>query len=391
MEKEYAKRLMEQHLSGSLSALEKEELKGFLQRPENRQLFLDVMEELDVSAAVPVVFNEQWNSILEQTLAVDKPVQEPVATVVPLKSRSNRLWRWGWAAACVLLVASALYIFNRKELVATPEVAVKADIPQAGDGAILTLADGSKVVLDADKKGMLADQYGAKLSLDEQGLSYSATGESAGAVAYNTIATPYGKKFQAVLPDGSKIWMNAGSSVRFPTVFNGDSRTVEINGEVYFEVAKREKQPFNVLANGVKVQVLGTHFNVKHYNGEPAMVTLLEGAVKVDAGNNGLLLSPGKQALFAGNKLSLEEAVNLEEVMAWKNGNFIFNGADLRTIMKQVQRWYDAEVVFENEVKDTYTVSLSRDVPVSQLLNYLELSGGVKFKVENKKISVFRN
>lgn len=390
MEKEYAKRLMEQHLSGSLSALEKGELKGFLQMPGNRQLFLDIMEELDVSE-VPVAFNEQWNNILEQTLAVDKSLPEPVPAVVQLKQRSNRLLRWGWAAACVLLVVSGLVIVNRKEQTALPEIASKADIPQAGDGAVLTLADGSTVLLDAGKKGRLADQHGAKLLLDEHGLSYDATGESAGTVAYNTIATPYGKKFQAVLPDGSKIWMNAGSSVRFPTVFNGDSRDVEINGEVYFEVAKREKQSFIVRTNGLKVQVLGTHFNVKHYNGEPAMVTLLEGAVKVDAGSNGLLLAPGKQALFTGNKLSLEEEVSLEEVMAWKNGNFIFNGADLHTIMKQVQRWYDAEVVFENEVKDTYTVSLSRDIPVSQLLNYLELSGGVKFKVENKKISVFRN
>jgi ferric-dicitrate binding protein FerR (iron transport regulator) len=209
-----------------------------------------------------------------------------------------------------------------------------------------------------------------------------------------------------VLPDGSKVWLNAASSIRYPAVFTGNERRVEIQGEAYFEVAHDKTKPFTVhFSSGNApgrqgdVQVLGTHFNVNGYDDDEAVkTTLLEGSVKVVNGQSSMvnnqkqttvILKPGEQAVLTGNsRFTIDHSPDVDQVMSWKNGQFYFSNSDIENIMRQMARWYDVEVEYKTHPKDRYTISLSRNVPVSKLLQFLELSGGVHFKIEGKKVIV---
>ena len=302
------------------------------------------------------------------------------------------------AAILILLTGGAWYYFYQK-----PEAGItkndsnadrfKNDIAPGSDKAVLTLADGSEIILDNAQTGTLTQQGNTKIILLDAGqLAYNTHGTKAnGEVLYNTISTPKGGQYQIVLADGSKVWMNAASSLRFPTAFAGKQRNVELTGEAYFEVAKNAAMPFNVQVNDLNVQVLGTHFNVMAYNDENVIkTTLLEGAVKVTKGTVAGLLKPGQQAKMDKDAGNIKIATaDVEETMAWKNGLFLFNNDDIKTIMRQISRWYDVNISFEGNIPaKNFTWQISRNTNVSQVLKMLELTKEVHFKITGKNIVV---
>lgn len=298
------------------------------------------------------------------------------------------------AAAAVLLIAAATTIFllanrsgNNPPLA---EAGPGTQLIPGGNKAVLKLADGSTIGLDTAANGSLAEQGSIRvLKLDNGQLAYRGANESTGEVLYNTIITPRGGQYQVVLADGSKVWLNAASSLRFPTAFTGSERTVELTGEGYFEVSKNLSLPFKVNITGKgEVEVLGTHFNINAYEDESSSrITLLEGSVKVKQGAAVQVLKPGQQAQLT-DRVKVITGVDLEEVMAWKNGRFFFNKTDVQATMRQLARWYDAEVKYEGAVEGFFNGSISRSESIAKVLRLLQLTDEVQFSIEGKTIVV---
>jgi len=306
-----------------------------------------------------------------------------------LKVAASHNRRYWWAAAAILLIVVGAYIATKFTTTHTEPLAnVNAISVQPGTNkAVLQLDNGQQVVLDVAKDSTVKNSNGVALQIHNAALVY-AQEPKAVVVSYNTLSTPKGSQYQLVLPDGSKVWLNAASSIRFPTAFTGSTRQVTLTGEAYFEVAKNAKQPFIVQANDMTVQVLGTHFNVMAYNDEAAMATtLLEGSVKVQQQGQAAMLVPGKQALVTSSTLKVQDA-DIEQAIAWKDGYFSFDKVTISTIMRDIARWYDVEVGFEGKLSNSrFKGGIRRSAQLSQVLKVLELSG-VRFKVDGKKIIV---
>ncbi len=302
------------------------------------------------------------------------------------------------AAAVIisLLFVSVFYIFsrntNKDSAIAKARTgsSQSSDIAPGRNGAILRLSDGSTIVLDSAHDGVISLQGSAVASKEGMQLSYANDGKATGTPIYNTIETPRGRQFQLTLEDGTKVWLNALSSIRFPVVFHGTDRPVEISGEVYFEVAKNKAKPFIVHAGGTEIKVLGTHFNVNAYSdGNAIRTTLVEGSVRVSKDRTSGILKPGQQAqLYGTGKLNIQEHADLEEALAWKNGRIAFTNAGIEDIMRQVSKWYDVEVIYEGKMtKRTFTADISRNTNLSEFLKVLELSN-IHFSIEGKKLIV---
>jgi transmembrane sensor len=299
----------------------------------------------------------------------------------------NRLVRLSYAAAALILLTTMFGVYNF----------IKNDFLPGTSKAILTLANGSQLSLTGGNNGLLAHQGSTAINKKEEGkVEYNsganqvATNEPEAATLYNTVSTPKGGQYRVNLPDGTKVWLNTASSIRFPTEFAGNNRQVTISGEVYFEVAKNKEKPFIVTVVSERVTVLGTHFNINAYAEENTVkTTLLEGSVKVSNGNDIVFLKPGQQAkLTSENKLMVDNDIDTDEVIAWKNGFFQFNKADITTIMNQISRWYDVDVQYTGQVQPGhYYGKISRNVNASKVLKVLELSG-MHFTIEGGKIIV---
>lgn len=309
-----------------------------------------------------------------------------------------------YAAAVLLLAAGTWFFWPEKNKVQRPPLASKEvqQIMPGQDGAILTLADGSKILLDSVGNGIVARQSGAVLSVKNGELEYTTAGKTAGEETFNTLVTTKGRQFKMLLPDGTMAWLNAASSIRFPTQFTKDVRRVEISGEVYFEAAPMitagKVVPFIVNAdNRFEVTVLGTHFNVNAYTDEPTLnTTLLEGKVAVTMkrpeGKQQIILQPGDQArlTMSGDmvKNMVVKAGDIGKVMAWKNGVFDFEDAKIDEVMRQLKRWYDIDVKYESGVPDIEFVGkMTRDIPLNGLLIALEKSN-VHFRLEGRTLIV---
>lgn len=303
------------------------------------------------------------------------------------------------AAAAVLVLVSMVFFFYVKK---TPLAPVKntatdiADVMPGGNKAILTLADGTELSLDDTGEGIVTTQGNIIVNKNKDGqLIYRVTAETektaAGKLVYNTIRTPHGGQYQLVLSDQTRVWLNAGSSIKFPTVFAAKERSVTVEGEAYFEVTKDKNRPFKVYAGTQQIEVLGTHFNVNAYKDEAEVkTTLLEGAVKIAYGNSGRILKPGQQARLSAEtgKLDLLN-VDIEEAVSWKNGYFMFDNEDIHSIMRKISRWYDVEVVFLNEqISERFGGTVSKFENVSQVLKILEVTGTIHFKIEGRRITV---
>lgn len=313
------------------------------------------------------------------------------------KSTYRRLWvRWVVAATIVFMLFAGAWVVKLYTGKDKPALLVNdhtGDLVPGGDRAVLTLADGTTIVLDSARNGILTRQGSiAVLKLNDGQLAYNNGTSSTTKITYNTIATPPGGQYQLILSDGTKVWLNASSSLRFPVTFlTGKDREVELTGEGYFEVAKKVKSPFRVIAGDMKVKVLGTHFNVNAYDDEANIrTTLLEGRVEVSAGKEMQMLTPGQQARLDNgtDHFKVVDNIDTEEVMAWKNGYFQFNGADLHTILRQAARWYGAEVAFLGQINETFSGEMPRSENLSQLLDILKATGKVEFEISGKRILV---
>ncbi|MGN6417981.1 MAG: FecR domain-containing protein [Pseudobacter sp.] len=298
------------------------------------------------------------------------------------------LRRW-WVAASVMLILGAgifFWVSNSKtneEIVQRP-----VDVAPGREGAVLTLADGKQVMLDEVKDSVVALQGGATARVVNGQLVYEGRGNEA---VFNSMSTPKGRQYNLKLPDGTQVWLNSESSIRYPTVFNGKERKVEVTGEAYFSVTKNNKMPFIVKVNAqTDIQVLGTEFNVNAYTNEAAInTTLLEGSVRVHADKLSQILSPGQQAQIGQDKkIRLVKEVDIDKVIAWKNGYFNFNDADLHEIMRQLERWYDIEVVYAKPVQPVeFRGKLERSLSLSQVLEGLQLMQ-VNFRIEGRKVII---
>jgi transmembrane sensor len=328
---------------------------------------------------------------------VDRRIaQGEQAPVIPMRTRMLR--RVAVAAALLILASSVyLYVSNRQKPVIATIAASSNSVPPGGNKAILTLASGATILLDSAHNGMLTQQGNATIIKTSSGqLAYQRTGESPaprqGAELYNTLATPRGGQYQLTLPDGTTVWLNSASSIKYPVAFAGTERAVAITGEAYFEVAKDRSKPFRVTLGEMTVEVLGTHFNVNGFSDESAVrTTLLEGSVKIVKQGGSLLLKPREQAILKENgQMEKTADVDLDKVMSWKTGWFEFDQTDLPSILRQVSRWYDVDIVYEGRPKaDQFGGRVSKNLPLSDILQSLEANGnGVRFRLEGKKLIV---
>jgi transmembrane sensor len=346
-------------------------------------------------------------------------IVEKVGKIHPTRLVRNRIIKWvGMAAAVALIFITITFLLFRnnnpaaeinKVVKIAKEIKIekplyKNDIKPGGNKAILTLADGTKIILDEASKGAISRQGNTTIiKLDDGQLTYNAQTVSkvpSEAVLYNTLSTPRGGQYNVTLPDGTVVWLNASTSLRFPTAFAGKERRVEIKGEAYFEVSKNEAMPFIVKAGNQEIKVLGTYFNVTAYSDEKTIkTTLLEGSVEVtltglpktetEKTNNIITLKPGEQSqLESDNTLKVMEA-DVKEAVAWKDGYFVFNDENIESIMLKIARWYDIKVVYEiNPENQNFTANISRKKNVSEVLAMLELTNAIHFQIENKTITI---
>jgi transmembrane sensor len=385
--------LFNRYVNKNFSPEEKEEFMNLVSKPENEAIFKsliqNVIENTGTETELPA---EKANLILKNILQSHKVV------IVPMKKRNTAFIPWMRVAAAVfiIVIAGASYWLLQKSNRSGNNKMVSVTskplpVLPGTDKALLTMADGRTVVLDSLQSETLTDAGYTNIRKQGAMLIYnSPTANEQNSITYNTLSTPRGGQYKVVLSDGTEVWLNAASSLRFPTAFTGNFREVELTGEAYFEVAKNKTKPFHVMVNGMRVNVLGTHFNVNAYTEEQAIKTsLLEGSVEVINGSFNNRIKPGEQAIVTSkNDVINIRTADMDAVVAWKNGLFEFEGADIATIMRQVARWYDVEIIYTGKVPlRRFEGKISRNAQLSEVLQILELSN-IKFRVEGKKIIV---
>jgi len=383
--------LLRQYLEDSLTNEEQEELDHLLRQDHSGQMRTALEPLIAEQPGLTDYQQEHWEYLFQKIQTRTSP---------PARVRRMTRGRWMAAAAVLLLAGSGWLLYSRHNTVKSVAIsspvtpAPGQDVVPGSNKATLTLADNSTIDLDDAKNGVLGQQGNTQLVKNKDGqLTYRTT--AASPLAYNLLTTPRGGQYQLLLPDGSKVWLNAASSLRYPTCFSGKERVVELRGEAYFEIAHNASMPFKVSIISQKgqapaeIEVLGTHFNVKAYADEPAVrATLLEGSVRVRKDGAALPLQPGQQASWTSATEVKVATADVEEAVAWKNGLFKFNGATVEDVMRQLSRWYDVEVVYTNGIpKDLFQGEMYRNVNVSRVLKVLEASG-VHFTVDGKKILV---
>ncbi|WP_440134369.1 FecR family protein [Chitinophaga sancti] len=299
------------------------------------------------------------------------------------------------AAAAVtglVILFSSIYKNNSKLQPAAPKtLASNNKVTPGSNKAILTLADGSTITLDSASAGSLTTRNGVTIKQVHNGLIEYNDRTGTNATSWSTISTPTGGQYQIVLEDGTKAWLNATSSLKFPTTFRNNERLVEISGEVYFEIAKDDSKPFKVNFNGNTITVLGTHFNVMAYKDEAkSKVTLIQGAVKVNNRSGEQLLKPGMQAQITDSISQITTCkANLEEAIAWKNGYFTFDHENIQSIMRKLARWYDVRVNYQGDMNGKiFSGTISRFDNISEVLSMIELTGTIHFKIQGRELTV---
>lgn len=405
------------HLEGTLTDEGKTRLQTWInESPINREAVQSFIEEGKLSASILEMYQYQekvWNRLKPAMKtgigdAADTSVASAAATTtvheIPSGSAATTVHRvhflrthfFRYAAAVLLLIGIGALLWGllrtnkQQDIVKQTTTTNQTDIAPGGDKATLTLADGSVIVLDSTANGQIASQHGVVIVKKRNGELKYESAKAPVAIAYNTMRTPRGGQYQLSLPDGTKVWLNAASSITYPVAFTGKERAVTITGEAYFEVTHNAAMPFRVVANEVKVEVLGTSFNISAYDDEAVTsTTLLKGSVKIGHTGQQALLQPGQQAQANATRgLQIVSNVNTEAVTAWKNGYFSFQHSDLPAIMRQLSRWYDVSVEYHGEVpKGKFGGDIGRNTNLSQVLTILEESN-IHFRIEGKKIIV---
>lgn len=381
------RQLMNNYRLDNISAEEEQELFRMIGSPEYHSLLEGIVQETLGSA--PETGISMTGDRLDTMLnTITRP--RPEVRTVPFLRR----YRWMAAAAILLLLGASVYFLLQQSPRQATVAAKKDEVRPGGARAMLTLANGKTVPLDSAGSQVIQQgqvtvyQKGGQLQYNNVAANSPSAGPS-----YNTLATPRGGFFSITLPDGSKVWLNAASSLKYPVAFQGTERVVELQGQAYFEVAPDPQQPFRVsLAQGAEVQVLGTSFDVMAYANEAAaQTTLVDGAVKIRQAGVQAILKPGQQAVLNQSAHTLQvQPADVNQVTAWKTGFFEFANTDLPAIMRQVERWYDVEVTYEHSHdKERFLGRISRHQPLSRILQLLE-DNGVKCKVEGRKVTVLR-
>lgn len=332
---------------------------------------------------------EMWNVI--------EKAAHPHQQTKPLKLVQYNRIRYVAAAIVLCILGVGIFLYFKQHQMATVEVTGFAnDIKPGRDRAYLTLADGKRIDLSGASAGQLAEQAGIVVEKSADGqLVYTVADQKLASVQqFNTIETPRGGKYQLNLPDGTRIWLNSASSLKYPVSFaHLKERKVELSGEGYFEVAKNKDQPFRVISGKQEVEVLGTHFNINSYGDEPTIrTTLLEGSVKVSSqGSLGAkVIKPGQQASSDGSSITVAQA-DIEADTDWKNGDFIFRDENIQSVMRKISRWYDVEVIYDGDIgQSSFGGSISRSKNIAAVLHVLEETGGVHFKLQGRRITVMK-
>jgi ferric-dicitrate binding protein FerR (iron transport regulator) len=387
--------LLQQYAADNCSKKDLLELFQAIDEAKNDQALEEslqiIWQNLADSDTLPVIDKEQiFSNIINATAAA------------PVLSARRRLWpRFAAAAAIFILVLGAgayLYITNRpQQKIAQVHNNFNFNTASIADKPILTLADGTIIMLDSVHNGALTqDGNTTIIKLNNGELLYKtgpAIDKPETVVTYNTLTTPKGKQYQITLPDGSKVWLNAASSLHFPTAFNGKERDVALTGEAYFEIQKNKDKPFHVQVNDMKVEVLGTHFNVKAYDEEDAIkTTLLEGAVRI-AKTGGLqaTLAPGQQAqLKKDGNLKVMKNINTEEAIAWKRGELILNNVNMTEAAQIISRWYNVSFVFQNPrlKKCRFSISFLKGETIEQAMELISMYNEFDYHIENRTITL---
>lgn len=385
MERQRFLSLLEKYTDGKATAHEAALLDEYYKR-------LDALSDVQLSEKEEIIFRK---SILEKIQYEIEPEKQRWELV---PKRSYKVW---YAAASVLVFLAAGLYFIRSDKSRSEEnksaVVQKETIFPGSDKALLTLSNGEQIVLTSKSTGVLTTQGTARLIKKTNGeLVYSAQDHSPKAnneINFNTITVPRGGQYRVVLSDGSKVLLNAASSLTYPTTFNGKDRSVELKGEGYFEIAKNAAMPFIVKADDVDVRVLGTHFNISAYPDDPNITTtLIEGAVSMHKGRRERLLKPGQQGTAQKNLSSISvQHVDTEQAMGWVNGNFVFKDLNIKEVMKIVSRWYDVDAEYRGNAQfKKFGGITSRYGNITELLDYMKITGGVNYKIEGRKI-IFMN
>jgi len=345
------------------TAEEYDELLGLIQGDSTGDV-LQELDELHAPAAVTPFTEHERDAMFEAVLSADRPTK----VVRPF------FRRWMAAAAVIALIAGTYFFVARNNTQAPPVAQKPANLPPGHQGAILTLSNHQQIVLDSAANGSLANEGGTTVQKTNGQITYIAGNTNT--VLYNTMTTPRGRQFQLVLPDGSRVWLNASSSITYPTAFTGNERKVTVTGEAYFEVQHDASKPFSVVTAKETVTVLGTHFNVMAYDDEPAIhTTLLEGSVKVSAGGQNNIIRPGEEAVLANNSLQVKKT-DTTNAVAWVRGQMALENATIETVMRQVSRWYNVDVKLEGDMPPTkFFGMIDRNVYLPDLLSVLEAKG----------------
>lgn len=378
MDKKRAEQLFEKYRNGELTDKERSELNGWYLH--HAKLSEPLTDE--------TIYKQQLETLDEAF---------PFRTVTPVKTL---VWlpRLAAAAAILFSIGAGIYFYSDKApKEVSPQLVAVHDIHSGNNKAYLTLDNGKRILLTGAKNGTIAIQRGIDITKTSTGEIIYKTGNSGTSstnneITYNTIETPNGGQYQVYLPDGTHVWLNAASKLKYPTSFAGlGNRKVELSGEAYFEVTKDKTKPFIVASKNQTVEVLGTHFNINAYTDEAnTKTTLLEGSVKIVSNNVSRVLKPGQQARV-GNEIIISDE-DTEEAVAWKNGYFRFDDERLETVMRKIARWYDVQVSYKDEAlkNETFAAVSTRFTNVSGLLKMLEQTGVAKFTIEDNKIIITR-
>jgi transmembrane sensor len=389
--------LFDRYYSKTATPQERDELFAIINDGAgNEELSLLIRQAWDdLKPTAPLFDNGKTNAMLSKILGADASQKH--------SNNRNNIFLWAKisiAATILFFVGFGFYLHGHRPQKQTQTALIKAkhkvlnDALPGGNKAVLTLANGKTIILDNAQNGMLAQQGATLIKKTADGqLLYNANlpANTTAVPEINVITTPRGGQYQVILPDGTKVWLNSASSLRFPTYFTGTSRQVEITGEAYFEVTKNPAMPFKVKTNRADIEVLGTHFNVMAYDDETVMkTTLLEGAVNITSGSFSARLKPGQQAqINRSGQNKVVDNIDIDDETAWKNGIFQFRDAGIDVILRQAARWYDVDISYKNGVPPReFTGRISRNVKASELLNMLKYAG-VDLKIEGKEIVVF--
>lgn len=381
MTREEYNTLYEKYLSGNCTRKEREAIENY-----QDHINLDKHHWIEDQMGTQDLVKETIHSKLLSSIARQK------------RRKIIKIRTWYTAAAVMLLILSSGLYFNnlkKKNLVIakTESPRFKNDVLPGDNRAILTLDDGSQINLDDAQNGVLASENNTDIRKTGSGqLEYSTGDKLIETVKYNTLSTPMGGQYQLSLPDGSRVWLNSGSSIRFPTAFIGKERIIELKGEAFFDIRENKKMPFIVRTNNsMDIRVLGTQFNVMAYDDEKNInTTLLEGSVQILKESGTAFLEPGQAAILnKGTGKIKVAAADIEEAVAWKNGYFIFSNENIESIMRKVSRWYNVEVEYKGNLSNKdFVGTISRDKNISEILKMLELTGAIHFGIEGRRITV---